>query len=82
MSRRSTTKEDIKAVITLYKAKHKVSEIVTLTVMCKRSVQCFIKKFKDSDETLTPVPKPKTGRSKLISRRTSKVLDRQVSHNP
>ena len=82
MSRRSTTKEDIKAVITLYKAKHKVSEIVTLTGMCKRSVQRFIKKFKDSDETLTPVPKPKTGRPKLISRRTGKVLNRQVSRNP
>ena len=82
MSRRSTTKEDIAAVIALYRVKHKVSEIVTLTGMCKRSVQRFIKKFKDSDRTLTPVPKPKTGRPKLISRRTGKVLNRQVSHNP
>ena len=82
MSRRSTTKEDIAAVIALYRVKHKVSEIVTLTGVCKRSVQRFIKKFKDSDETLIPVPQPTTGRPQLISKRTGKVLNRHVSHNP
>ena len=59
-----------------------MSEIVTLTGMCKRSVQHVIREFKDSGETHTPVPKAKTGRPKLISRRMDKVLNRQVSHNP
>ena len=82
MGRRSTSKQDIGGVISLFKGKHKVKEIATLTGVCERTVQRLIKKYTESGETLTPVPKPKTGRPKKITRRTGKVLNRQVTNNP
>ena len=82
MGRRSTSKQDIGGVISLFKGKHKVKEIATLTGVCERTVQRLIKQYKESGETLTPVPKPKTGRPKKITRRTGKVLNRQVTDNP
>ncbi|KAK3871243.1 hypothetical protein Pcinc_023605 [Petrolisthes cinctipes] len=76
MSRRVTSKEDIASVISLYKAKHKVSEIVSVTGVCKRSVQRLLKNFKENGEAFSPVPGAKTGRPKLISRKTDSVPKR------
>ena len=82
MGRRFTSKQDIGGVISLFNGKHKVKKIVKITSLCERTVQRLIKQYKESGETLTPVYKPKTGRPKKITRRTGKVLNRQVTDNP
>lgn len=82
MSRRFTNREDIASVISLYKASHKVSEIVEITGVCRRSVYRLIERYKESGEQNLPVPKPRSGWPKLTSPRTRKVINRQVNANP
>lgn len=82
MSRRSTKREDVASVIALFKAKHKVSEIVEITGVCQRSVYRLIEQFKESGYAQLPVPKPRPGRPRLTSPRTRKVINRQVCANP
>ena len=82
MSRRVTTKEDVAAVIALYKADHDTKFISEQTGVGVRVVQNLIKRFREEGEDALPAPKPKTGRPKLVSPRTLKVISRQVKAEP
>ncbi|XP_042216883.1 uncharacterized protein LOC121862631 [Homarus americanus] len=82
MSKRVTKHEDIAQVIVLYKANHKVTEIVELTGVCHRSVYRFISGFEANSQEELPTPKPRSGRPRLTSPRTRKVIARQVNANP
>lgn len=82
MSRRVTTPQDISAVISLYNAKYRVSEIVRLTGVGQRTVYRLINDYVATNEQVLPVPKSRPGRPKLVSPRTQKVLKKQVNENP
>ncbi|KAG7171129.1 putative Transposase-containing protein 15 [Homarus americanus] len=82
MSRRVTTRDDIAAVIALYKANHVLREISAQTGVALRVVQNLVKRFRDLGEDELPAPLPKSGRPKLLSPRTLKVISRQVRSNP
>ncbi|KAG7172016.1 putative Transposase-containing protein 2, partial [Homarus americanus] len=78
MSRRVTTRDDIAAVIALYKANHVLREVSAQTGVALRVVQNLVKRFRDLGEDELPAPLPKSGRPKLLSPRTLKVISRQV----
>ncbi|KAG7163142.1 Ubiquinone biosynthesis protein COQ9-like [Homarus americanus] len=82
MSRRVTARDDIAAVIALYKANHVLREISAQTGVALRVVQNLVKRFCDLGEDELPAPLPKSGRPKLLSPRTLKVISRQVRSNP
>ncbi|KAG7175977.1 Transposable element Tc1 transposase-like 15 [Homarus americanus] len=82
MSRRVTTRDDIAAVIALYKANHVLREISAQTGVALRVVQTLVKRFRDLGEDELPAPLPKSGRPKLLFPRTLKVISRQVWSNP
>ncbi|KAG7172092.1 putative winged helix-turn-helix domain containing protein 6 [Homarus americanus] len=82
MSRRVTTREDIAAVIALYKANHVPRQISARTGVGLRVVQNLVKRFRELGEDVLPSPLPKSGRPKLLSPRTLKVISRQVRSNP
>ncbi|KAG7167265.1 putative Transposase-containing protein 20 [Homarus americanus] len=82
MSRRVTTRDDIAAVIALYKANHVLKEISAQTGVALRVVQNLVKRFRDLGEDELPAPLPKSGRPKLLSPRTLEVISRQVRSNP
>ncbi|KAG7163409.1 putative Transposase-containing protein 5 [Homarus americanus] len=82
MSRRVTTRDDIAAVIALYKANHVLREISAQTGVALRVVQNLVKRFRDLGEDELPAPLPKSGRPKLLSPRTLKVISRQVRSSP
>ncbi|KAG7169820.1 Helicase POLQ-like 2, partial [Homarus americanus] len=82
MSRRVTTRDDIVAVIALYKVNHVLREISAQTGVALRVVQNVVKHFRDLGEDKLPAPLPKSGRPKLLSPRTLKVISRQVRSNP
>ncbi|KAG7171586.1 putative Transposase-containing protein 17, partial [Homarus americanus] len=81
MSRR-VTRDDIAAVIALYKANHVLREISAQTGVALRVVQNFVKHFRDLGVEESTTPLPKSGRPKLLSPRTLKVISRQVRSNP
>ena len=66
MARRSTSKEDVFAVISLYKAEHNVADIARYTGIHHRTAQRLIKQFKDDNEDELPTPKPRPGRPPLL----------------
>ncbi|KAG7157859.1 putative Transposase-containing protein 21, partial [Homarus americanus] len=80
--KRVTTRDDIAAVIALYKANHVLREISAQTGVALRVVQNLVKRFRDLGEDELPAPLPKSGRPKLLSPRTLKVISRQVRSNP
>ncbi|KAG7158712.1 hypothetical protein Hamer_G011380 [Homarus americanus] len=82
MSRMVTTRDDIAAVIALYKANHVLREISAQTGVALRVVQNLVKRFRDLGEEEFPAPLPKSGRPKLLSPRTLKDISRQVRSNP
>ncbi|KAG7155051.1 Transposable element Tcb1 transposase-like 7 [Homarus americanus] len=82
MSRRVITRDDIAAVIALYKANHVLREISAQTGVALQVVQNLVKRFRDLGEDELPAPLPKSGRPKLLSPRTLKVISRQVRSNP
>ncbi|KAG7178100.1 Adenylate kinase-like [Homarus americanus] len=82
MSRRVTTRDDIAAVIALYKANHVLREISAQTGVALRVVQNLVKRFCDLGEDECPAPLPKSGGPKLLSPQTLKVISRQVRSNP
>ncbi|XP_042228798.1 uncharacterized protein LOC121870891 [Homarus americanus] len=82
MSRRVITRDDIAAVIALYKAIHVLREISAQTGVALRVVKNLAKRFRDLGEDELPAPLPKFGRPKLWSPRTLQVISRQVGSNP
>ena len=82
MSRKVTTKEDVVAVIALYKAEHDTGFISSQTGVSVRVVQKLIKRFREEGEVEIPAPRPKTGRPKLVSPRSLKVMERQIKVDP
>jgi len=82
MARRVTTKQDISAVVSLYKGGKKTPEIVEITQLHERTVQRLIAKFQENGENYDPVPKPRSGRPRLVSKRSLGVVRRQVEANP
>lgn len=82
MSRRQTTKEDVRAVIALFNKGHSMKEISTETGVCLRSVQRLTQQYRDTGCQSLPAAKPKTGRRKMINPRTVNVLKRQVDTHP
>ncbi|KAG7169472.1 hypothetical protein Hamer_G024270 [Homarus americanus] len=54
MSRRVTTRDDIAAVIALYKANHVLREISAQTGVALRVVQNLVKRFRDLGEDELP----------------------------
>ena len=82
MPRRGTTREDVGAVIALYKAGHRRKEIVAQTGVHPKTVTRLIRRFKDNGETYLPVPKPRPGRPCSITPRTKQLISRQVFNNP
>ncbi|KAG7168247.1 hypothetical protein Hamer_G030374 [Homarus americanus] len=74
MSRRVTTRDDIAAVIALYKANHVPREISAQTGVALRAVQNLVKRFHDLGEDESTAPLPKSGRPKLVSPWTLKVI--------
>lgn len=82
MSRRQTTKEDVRAVIALFNKGHSMREISAETGVCLRSVQRLTQQYRDTGCQSLPSAKPKTGRRKMINPRTVNVLKRQVDTHP
>lgn len=82
MSRRVTSRDDVVAVISLYKRGHELKHIAAQTGVNLRCVQKLVKRFKEEGEEDIPVPKPRSGRPRLISPRSLKVIARQVETSP
>ncbi|KAG7153450.1 hypothetical protein Hamer_G019506 [Homarus americanus] len=82
MSRRVTTRDDIAAVIALYKANHELRDISAQTGVGLCVVQKLVKCYRELREDVLPAPLPKSGRPKLLSPRTLTVISCQVETNP
>ena len=82
MPRRGMTREDVSAIIALYKGGHRKKDIVRQTGVHQKTVQRLIRRFQDNDELFLPVPKPRSGRPPSISPRTKLLMNRQVFNNP
>ncbi|KAG7156846.1 hypothetical protein Hamer_G031379 [Homarus americanus] len=82
MSGRVPARDDIAAVIALYKAKHELIDISAQTGVGLHVVQKLVKRYRELRENMLPAPLPKSGRPKLLSPRTLKVISRQAKSNP
>ncbi|KAG7177856.1 Transposable element Tc1 transposase-like 1, partial [Homarus americanus] len=74
VSWRVTTRDDIAAVIALYKANHVLREILAQTGVALRVVQNLVKCFRELGEGKLPAPLPKSGRPKLLSPRALRLF--------
>ncbi|KAG7156047.1 hypothetical protein Hamer_G022585, partial [Homarus americanus] len=63
MSRRVNTRDDIAAVIALYKANHELRDISTQTGVRFRFVQKLVKRYRELGEDVLPAPLPKSVKS-------------------
>ncbi|KAK7018696.1 hypothetical protein SK128_026495, partial [Halocaridina rubra] len=82
MSRRQTTKEDVRAIIALFNMGHTMKQISRETAGCFRSVKRLTKEYQDTGRRSLPIAKPKTGRPKIITHRTRNVVKRLVDSQP
>ncbi|KAK7076400.1 hypothetical protein SK128_024786, partial [Halocaridina rubra] len=82
MSRRQTTKEDVRAITALFNMGHTMKDISRETSFCLHSVQCLTKEYWDIGRRSLPVAKPKTGRTKIITQRIVNVVKRLVDTQP
>ncbi|KAG7156164.1 hypothetical protein Hamer_G024084 [Homarus americanus] len=82
MSRGLTTRDDIAAMIALYKANNELRDFSAQTGVGLRVVQKLVKRYRELGEDVLPAPLPKSGRPKLLSARTLEVISRQVKSNP
>lgn len=74
MPKVTTSKDKHKEVIPLYKAGHYLLFIAHQTGVRLRTVQCLVKKFKNSSRTTVPAPLPKPGRPCKITHRTCALI--------
>ncbi|KAK7074258.1 hypothetical protein SK128_008197 [Halocaridina rubra] len=82
MSRRQTTKEDVRAIIALFNMGHTMKEILNETAICFHSVKRLNKEYRYIGRRSLPIAKPKTGRPKIITHRTVDVVNRLVNSQP
>lgn len=82
MARRQTTHDDTTAIITLVKAGHSLPDISRQTSVPLRTVQRLVKRFREEGAQDIPVRRPRSGRPRIVSPRTVRVLQRQVEHSP
>ncbi|KAG7168416.1 hypothetical protein Hamer_G002458 [Homarus americanus] len=82
MSRRITTRDDIAAVIALYKANHELRDISAQTGVGLRVVQKLVKHHREFGEDVLPAPLPMSGRPKLFSPQKLEVISCQDKSNP
>ena len=75
-------RDTIVAIITLSKEGYKCKDIATRVGIGVRQVQKWTKRFRDGGGEDIPTPKPRSGRPRKISNRTSKVIRRQLDKNP
>ena len=75
-------RDTIVVIITLYKEGYKCKDIATRVGIGVRQVQKWTKKFRDGGGDAIPTPKPRSGRPRKITNRTSKVIRRQLDKNP
>ncbi|KAG0716278.1 Transposable element Tcb1 transposase [Chionoecetes opilio] len=76
------TKEQIAAISSLILVGKDNKEISAITGLALRSVQRWTKKCKDAGESDPPLRKKRTGKARLTSQRTLKVLQCQVDLEP
>ncbi|KAG0718219.1 Transposable element Tcb1 transposase [Chionoecetes opilio] len=76
------TKEQITAISSLILGEKDNKEISAITGLALRSVQRWTKKCKDAGEADLPLQKKRTGKARLTSQTTLKVLQRQVNLEP
>lgn len=82
MARKVTTREDAAAVIALYNAELPNKQLSAQMGASVSVFQKLVKPFVEEGEVNVPTPHPRSGRPKLISPRTQKVISRKVKANP
>ena len=66
-------RDTVVTIITLYKEGYKCKDIATRVGIGVRQVQKWTKKFRDGGSDTIPTSKPRSGRPRKISNRTSTV---------
>ena len=74
--------EQISQIIALHKVETETKEIANVIGISERSVQRWIKKFKEGGSSQTPTHAPRTHRRSKISPRTQALIKREVDNNP
>ncbi|KAG7173588.1 hypothetical protein Hamer_G020223 [Homarus americanus] len=82
MSRRVNTRDDIAAVIALYKANHELRNTSALAGVGLHGVQKLVKRYCELGEDMLPASLPKSGGPKFLFPRTLEVISPQVKSNP
>lgn len=72
----------ITSMIDLHNAGHSHKEISQLKGISLRSVYRWIGRYQEKGSTTLPTPKPRSGRPSKISKRTSRVIHRQLKAKP
>ena len=75
-------RDTLVTIITLYKEGYKCKDIATRVGIAVRQVQKWTKKFQDGGSETIPTPKPRSGRPRKISNRTSTAIKRQLDKDP
>ena len=74
-------RDTIVSIITLYIKSYKCKDLATRVGIGVREVQKWTKKFRDGGGEDIPIPKPRSGRPRKISNRTTKAIRRQLDKN-
>ena len=80
--RKDLSKEDIAAIINLYKVKTPTKDIAKIVGVSERTVQAWTKRFRDAGQLVTPHHIGRPGKARKTSHRSLAILKREVITNP
>lgn len=81
-SKPPTTSDDISAIVALLNGGHSNQEISNITGVKLRTVQRWVKRYRDGGEVLTPTHRKRVGMTRKTSARTLNIIKRQTDCNP
>ena len=77
-----TSREQVSAIIALYKSHRSSKNIADQLHLNKRTVNRIIARFREEGEVALPAPRPRSGRPSKVSKATRRIISRQVTANP